>query len=333
MYKKIIFTLLVSTVFCTARAQEKKTNPRPLTMAEYDIAKNYTIADLDKDTYVKFNNAYILDRYEARKPFFITGDDGLKKRIDLYRLVAKEGMQEIGMMVFYTNEKGKIFKALVPDYTADGKVWEKYFQDIDNINKEEKNFVLKLSYILSRELSFQQYKVLNNGKAPSEEEATYGSDICFPGDEEVAMAGGFKKMLKDVKAGDEVITVDPLTKAASVVKVKGLSTHEAKNYALTSLVLIATTHHQSPAGTAIHLSTKVIQATPNHPMMTQEGNRKMAELAVGQEVLCLNDLTGRYDAYQIWQKDERAGGRQKVYNIVADGGTTFIMNGVMVMQK
>jgi hypothetical protein len=79
----------------------------------------------------------VLDRYESRKPYFITGSDGLKKRIDLYKLIAKEGMQEIGLMVFYTNEKGKLYKALVPDFTADAKVWEQYFQDIDNINKVE----------------------------------------------------------------------------------------------------------------------------------------------------------------------------------------------------
>jgi hypothetical protein len=333
MCKKTLLILFLAVAFFDSMAQQKAQNPRPLTMAEYDIAKNYTVADLDKDTYVKFDNAYILDRYQARKPFFITGDDGLKKRIDLYRLVAKEGMQEIGLMVFYTNEKGKVYKAIVPDFTADGKVWDKYFQDIDNINKEEKNFVLKLSYILSRELSFQQYKVLNNGKAPSEEEATYGSDICFPGDEEVAMANGFKKMLKDVKAGDNVLTVDPQTKAASIVRVKELTIHEAKNYALTRLVLIASKRMLSPEGTIVHLSTKVIQATPNHPMMTRGGSRKMGGLKEGEEVLCLNELTGAYDVYQVWQRDEHAGGRQQVYNIVADGGSTFILNGVMVMQK
>lgn len=333
MLKKLSFILLFAAISNAVLAQPKTVNPRPLTMAEYDKAKTYTIADLDKDTYVKFDNTYILDRYQARKPFFITGDDGLKKRIDLYKLVAKEGMQEIGLMVFYTDEKGKVYKAVVPDYTAEGKVWDKYFQDIDDINKVEKNYILKLSYILSRELSFQQYKVLNNGKNPSEEEATYGSDICFPGDEEVAMANGAKKLLKDVKSGDEVITVDPQTKNSSVVKVKELTIHDAKNYAITSLVLIASSSKETIAGKQIQLSAKLLKATPNHPMMTKDGNRKMGEINEGQEVLCLNESTGKYDTYTVWKKDEHAGGTQKVYNIVADGGSTFIMNGVMVMQK
>jgi len=331
--KKFLLILSLSLSINFVQAQQKTVNPRPITMAEYDKAKKYTIADLDKDTYVKFDNIYILDRYEARKPYFITGDDGLKKRIDLYKFLAKEGMQELGVMVFYTTEKGKIYQALVPNFTADGAVWEKYFQDIDNINKEEKNFVLKLSYIISKELSYQQYKVLNSGKNLSEEAATYGSDICFPGDEEVAMADGSKKLLKNIKAGDNVLTIDPSTKKTAVVKVKELTQHDAKNYALTKLTLMAGKSVKTSTGTEIKLSTKVLQATPNHPMLTKKGNLKIGAIVEGEELLCLNELTGKYEAFIVWKKEEFAGGTQKVYNMVASAGTTFVMNGVMVMQK
>ncbi|GGB00747.1 MULTISPECIES: Hint domain-containing protein [Mucilaginibacter] len=328
---KLTLTLLLSSSLYFAQAQT--VNPRPLTMDEYKKAQSFAIANLDNDTYVKFENTYVLDRYENRKPYFITGADGLKKRIDLYKLVAKEGMQEIGLMVFYTNEKGKLYKALVPDFTADAKVWEQYFQDIDNINKVEQNFILKLSYVLSKEVSFQQYKALNAGKDLKEEAATYGNDICFPGEELVTMANGDKKMLKAVKSGDEVITVDPLTKKSAAVKVKELTIHEAKNYALTQLVLVSAQTKNTAEGRQVKLNSKVLQATPNHPMLTKQGNIKIGEVATGQEVLCLNELTGKYETFTVLQKTEHAGGVQRVYNIVADGGSTLLMNGVMVMQK
>ena len=329
--RKLIVTLILTSLIYLSKAQT--VNPRPLTMDEYNKAQTFTIADLDKDTYVKFENAYVLDRYENRKPYFITGADGLKKRVDLYKLIAKEGMQEIGLMVFYTNEKGKLYKALVPDFTADGKVWEKYFQDIDNINKEEKNFILKLSYVLSKEVSFQQYKALNAGKDMKEESATYGNDICFPGDELVTMANGEKKMLKTVKAGDEVITIDPQTKKSSAVKVKELTVHDAKNYALTRLVLVAAVVRNTNKGQLVNLNTKILQATPNHPMLTKQGRLKMGQIAEGQKVLCLNEQTGKYETFTVLQKAEHGGGIQKVYNIIANGGSTLLMNGVMVMQK
>jgi hypothetical protein len=329
--RKLTLTLLLTSSLYFAKGQT--VNPRPLTMDEYKKAQTFTIANLDNDTYVKFENAYVLDRYESRKPYFITGSDGLKKRIDLYKLIAKEGMQEIGLMVFYTNEKGKLYKALVPDFTADAKVWEQYFQDIDNINKTEQNFILKLSYVLSKEVSFQQYKVLNGGKDLKEEAGTYGNDICFPGEELVTMANGDKKMLKAVKSGDEVISVDPATKKNMVVKVKELTTHEAKNYAITQLVLVSAQTKSTAEGKEVKLNSKVLQATPNHPMLTKQGNIKIGEVVTGQEVLCLNEQTGKYEAFTVLQKTEHAGGVQKVYNIVADGGSTLLMNGVMVMQK
>lgn len=331
--RNLLSTLLILFITTTAFAQDKPANPRPLTLAEYTKAKTYTIANLDNDTYVKFDNAYVLDRYESRKPYFITGSDNLKKRIDLYKFIAKEGMQEIGTMVFYTSETGKRYQALVPDFTADAAVWAAYFQDIDDINKVEKNFILKLSYVLSKEFSFQQYKVLNAGKDMKEESATYGNDICFPGDELVTMANGATKLLKDVKSGDEVITIDPLTKKATATKVKELTVHSAKNYALTQLVLVSAQENITASGTQVSLRAKVLKATPNHPMLTKQGKLKIGDIAIGQQVLCLNDVTGKYEAYTVLQKNEHAGGVQNVYNIVAEHGSTIMMNGVMVMQK
>lgn len=330
--RKLLLTTALALTVATGFAQEKIT-PRPLTLEEYTKAKTYTIADLDKDTYVKFDNAYVLDRYESRKPYFITGSDNLKKRIDLYKFVAKEGMQEIGTMVFYTTETGKKYQALVPDFTADAKVWATYFQDIDDINKVEKNFILKLSYVLSKELSFQQYKVLNNGKDMKEESATYGNDICFPGDELVTMSNGSRKLLKDIKSGDEVITIDPLTHKASAAIVKELTVHAAKDYALTQLVLISAKESNTAYATNVSLRAQVLQATPNHPMTTKEGRVKIGDITLGQQVLCLNEQSGKYESYTVLQKNETTGGQQKVYNIIAEKGSTILMNGVMVMQK
>ena len=84
-------------------------------------------------------------------------------------------------------------------------------------------------------------------------------------------------------------------------------------------------------GNQIHLSAKYLEATPNHPMLTKKGNLKIGSINEGEEVLCLNERTGKYDVYTVWKKDEYAGVTQKVYNMVADVGSTFIMNGMMVM--
>ena len=122
--RKIFLSFVLIGCMHIAEAQQSTGSSRPLTLAEYQKAKTFAVKDLDNETYVKFENAYILDRYEARKPYFITGDDGLKKRMDLYKLISKEGMQELGVVIFYTNEKGKQYQALLPNLTTDGNVWE-----------------------------------------------------------------------------------------------------------------------------------------------------------------------------------------------------------------
>ncbi len=310
-----------------------QTNPRPLTLDEYQKAKGFQIRDLDTESYVKFENVYILDRYEARKPYFITGDDGLKKRIDLYKLVAKTGMQEIGTMIFYTNEKGKRYQALLPDFTADGKVWEKYFEDIHAIDKEEKNFVLKLSYVLSKEMSYQQYKNLNQGKDLHAEAGTYGSDICFPGHQLVALAAGGHKPLRDICPGDQVVTLDPVTRQVAATEVQELVMHPAQNYALTRLEVVAVREQLTQRATHAQLTSQVLEATPNHPMQTQTGQKPVGEVEVGELILCLNPTTKAYEPYTVLRKQVYAGGEQPVYNMVASSGTTFLLNGVMVMQK
>lgn len=307
-------------------------NPRPLTMEEYDRAKTFTIKNLDEDTYAKFENAYILDRYEMRKPYFITGDDNLKKRIDLYNLIAKDGMQQLGILIFYTNEKNVVYKALQPNFTADAKVWEKYFEDIHAIDKTEKNFVLKLSYVLSKELGYQVYKSLNQGKDMAKESATYGNDICFPGDQEVTMTDGSTKLLSEVVPGDLILTVDNANRTASV-KVSRVVEHEPRNYALTRLTLVRTTETEDANGVNVHLSARTLKATPNHPMRTDKGDKQVGAIGVSEKVMCFDALTGKYEYFEVVNTREVVEGVQKVYSIEGREETPVLLNGVMVLQK
>ena len=332
MRKTIIFSALVFAATTISVAQD--VTPRPMTMEEYEKAKTYIVKDLDKDTYVKFGPDYVLDRYEMRKPYVITGDDGLKKRIDLYKLISKDGMQELGTQIFYTNEKGKQFVAIQPNFTANSKVWEKYFEDIHAIDKVEKNFVLKLSYILSKEMSFQLYKSMNNGKDMKEEAGTYGTDICFPGTQAVAMADGSSRLLSEIRAGDQVITIDPLTKKTVVAGVSKLISHEAKNYAITTLLVVNAKETVSNTVVYVALHAKTIEATPNHPMLTTEYvKKKMGDILIGESVICTNSITNEFEHYKVINKIEKAAGIQKVYNMELDKGTTAVLNEVMVLQK
>jgi hypothetical protein len=177
-------------------------------------------------------------------------------------------------------------------------------------------------------MAFQQYKNLNGGKEV-DEHATYGNDICFTGDQMVSMTNGQSKLLKDVKSGDQILSYNSQTQQEIVIEVKELLVHTAQNYAITQLTLIK----ETIIGSNILLQSKIIKATPNHPMKTSLGDKKMGEIAIGDGVLCLNKATGKMEEYQVLLQKEFTEGKQKVYNIEANTGTTLLLNGVMVKQK
>lgn len=324
---------LAAFIFSIAVCAQDIPNPRPLKMEEYEKAKTFAIKNLDEDTYAKFENAYILDRYEMRKPYFITGDDGLKKRIDLYNFIAKEGMQQLGILIFYTNEKNTLYKALMPNFTADAKVWEKYFEDIHAIDKVEKNFVLKLSYVLSKEMGYQVYKSLNQGKDLAKESATYGNDICFPGDQEVTLSDGTTKPLAMLSSGDRILSFDASTNRMTETTVERVIEHEARNYALTKLTLIRASETSQPEGVEIRLSARMLKATPNHPMRTNAGDKAMGLITTNEQVMCFDDLSGQYEYFTVVHKTEVVEGVQKVYSVEGKEEGPVTMNGVMVLQK
>ena len=326
--KKYSLSLLFAVITFHAWAQT-----RAMTPEEYEKCKTFTVKDLDKDTYVKFNNAYVLDRYEMRKPYIITGDDNLKKRIDLYKVIAKDSMLEIGTMVFYTNEKGKLYTVVMPGVNSSPNIWNKYFEDIHAIEKEEKNFVLKLSYVLSKEFSFQLYKAINGGKDLNTESGTYGTDICFPGDQLVTLADGSQKILKDIVTGDKIASLDTKTNQTSIVTVKELVVHTPKNYAITQLLVMNADEQDIENVHTVTLSGKVLKATPNHPVQTVTGKKQIGEVETGDQLLCMDENTKTFRTYIVINKTESAGGLQPVYNLVTDAGNTFIMNEVMVLQK
>lgn len=330
LFISVCTVLLLMSKTVTAQTENK---PRGLTAQEYTDAKTYNIKDIDNDIYAKFgNNQYIVERYEEKKPYFITGDDGKRKRIDLYALTKKGEDFPLATIVYYTTESGKRYTACLPNQFTDGKIWERYFEDIHAINNVEANYVLKLSYVLSKEFSFQVYKATLKGEAVDRSEAgTYGNDICFPGTNMIEMADGSRKMLQDIKAGDKVLVVDSVTKQQRVTAVKKLIRHDAANYTITSLTLLNTTTLSNDHD--VRISVQQIKATPNHPIQTQTGVKKIGAVTINDEVLCTNQVTGAISPYRVWLKQEKAGGKQTIYNIETHDASEVIINGVVVKQK
>ena len=332
-YRWISILMVAGVMMAGTNTNAQKTDSSGLTAGEYTKATQFIIQDLDNESYMKFEgNKYVAERYENGKPYFITGDDGMKKRIDLYTLTRKGDPAVIGTLIYYTTEKGTRYTACLPGRSAPGPVWEKYFEDIHAIDKKEPFFVLKLSYVLSREFTYQQYKASLKGKNPDRAEAgTYGNDICFPGEDLVELGDGRKIKIGEVRKGDEIMALDPQTGLVKKVSVQKLVAHASGNYAITTLLLLRATATGGPNEWSISLQE--IQATPNHPMATRTGSMRMGDVMPGQEILCKNKDGQAYSYFTVWSKEEYAKGIQPVYSLELSTNDLVSVNGVSARQK
>lgn len=86
-------------------------------------------------------------------------------------------------------------------------------------------------------------------------------------------------------------------------------------------------------GVEIHVKTKTLTATPNHPVATSGVRKNIGEIRIGEKLLCLDEKTQTYTTYTVWNSTEKSGGKQKVYNLELADGNTMLINNVLVLQK
>src|SRR5690349_10617463 len=76
-----LYLLGLAVIAVEATAQETKTENRSLSLEEFNKVKTFIPKNLDQDTYVKFENAYILDRYQMKPPYVFKYSDGIERKI------------------------------------------------------------------------------------------------------------------------------------------------------------------------------------------------------------------------------------------------------------
>lgn len=354
------FYFLIVLSFCILPLQAQNAAEldfMPTTAAIYDLVKKAPIKDPDQDTYVKINAQLVVDREETKKPYFITGDDGLRKRIDLYRVIQRDSMKQIGVLILYSNEKGKRFLSCLPTHLSNGEVWEKYFADIHQIDREEPNFVLKLSYVLSREYATALSRA---GKQDAvTESATYGNEICFSNgvailrqnSEEDSKEEGNQHLLQmvsvaNVLAGNRVGVWNRTLGRYQVDEVVEVKAHPAKNYAITAVWLAKEDCKELDAAIEVRLQIKKIEATPNHPIVPVEGAAErfgelgpLMKLAVfsnqaeEQNTAQSQAQSSELESWTIVFVKHYTGPVQQVFSVQTKSHQPLLLNGVLVEQK
>jgi hypothetical protein len=322
-----VCALLLGCFFLTTfsvSAQSDKS--RALTLDEYKKAKTLAIKDLDNDTYVKFENAYVLDRFEMKPPYVFKYSDGIERRVYLYRLLDNKTKQGMGMLaVYYTPGDGKKINVCIPSPESDKTVWAQYIDDLKDYNKAEAAFGSAFAYVMSREMSGMASG--STGGSTTGNKTDY--DVCFPAQALVTLADGSAKPIAEIKAGQKVASYNAQTGNLEIAVVQEVQTHEGKAYAITTL--LAANELVTASTTTQTAYIVALQATPNHPVLTQEGRKPMNQVKANDVLYVYNATSGAFDTFKVYAA-QSAETVSKVYNLVTDKGN-FLINGATVLDK
>lgn len=314
--------------FHVSFAQESADEITGLTVAQYDKAKTFKINDLEKDTYVKFENAYVLDRYQMKPPYVFKYSDGIERKIYLYNLLDNKTKKAIGTVALY-HSGGKTVNVCIPNATADKAVWAKYIDDLKEYSEKEKGMLSALSFTLSKEMSWLMASA--DGKAPAASSATTDYDVCFPADALVTLADGTEKKIADVQVGDQVAAYNPKTGKLENTQVEGVDIHQRKSYDVTTALLI---REESPTASLKSNVTEMIslEATANHPVWTASGQKALKEIKPGETLYGLNVAINQFEKYKVYQIIPANRTVTSVYSLQT-GSANYVVNRTVVLEK
>lgn len=321
-----IFLLLNISVAVAQPRENKGMSPEA-----YNTAKEVKIDDLDNDTYVKVADGnYVLDRYDMKPPYFITGDSGVKKRIDIYKFLDRETMSELGLVAFFTNtETNTTFNLVIPNLMSPAEVWNIYFDDIHQHDREENDVALKMSYVLSKEVAYLMQK--SSGVDMSAlDESNSDYDFCFPATALVTLSDGSRKTIAELAVGEEVAAYENGQMIRT--KIESIKVHKRNNITLSRALLTPEETVTAATSGIYHASATELIATANHPVVTEEGKKAMEDLKAGDVVYYFNQMTLKFERYQVFLVNNNFDTIDKVYNLTTQH-SNYIVNDVVVSEK
>lgn len=269
----ILFAFLL---LAPARAQEA---PHAMSAADYKALKGLMIKNMEKDTYVKFDAGYVLDRYEMKPPFVFKFSDGVERKIYLYRVYETGQMQELGLLAKYvTSKSDQVWNLPIPSAPSGKEAWGLYIDDIKDYDKATSGFAACLAFALSKETMQMLGGGTGETQASSDEEYEY----CFPADAPVRLADGTELPIALLRPGMMVATYGDQGQL-SATRLMAVRRHATRPSVLWQLEA-GLTETLTAGLRAPVAATLTLTATGNHPLLTPTGRRALADLRHGDVV-------------------------------------------------
>jgi hypothetical protein len=325
-----VLVLLLTGTSVVVFGQVASDAGRGITLEEYTKAKTFTFKNIEEDTYAKFENMYILDRYQMKPPYVFKYSDGIERRFYLYKMLDNKTKKELGMVaVYYLPAQKKAVNLCIPNAAASKEVWAMYIDDLKDLGAKESGLLSTYSYVLSREVSALSGS--GNGQAVSVAGTATDYDVCFPENARVMLPDGSERLIGEVKAGDQIAAYDLESGKLVQTVVEEVQVHEEKAYSLTSVMLFKEELTASAfiGGLSVNYH---MEATANHPVLTDKGRKTMKELTAGDNLYVYDGITGNVTVLKAMQVTHDIRTTSKVYNLVTSK-KNYLVNRAVVLDK
>jgi hypothetical protein len=180
------------------------------------------------------------------------------------------------------------------------------------------------------------YEYFIDGIKVSDLEYSEKADVyfggCFVENTPILNTENQEIKIKDVKSGMTVRTYNSLAKKMEISEVKQLLEHKDKEYSLTKVVFINS--NCLYASNSDELSLLEIQGTDNHPLLTNNGVKKIGELSLSDKLKYYNMSTGLVEECEILNIVKNNKKVNAVYNLKFSNKNSFyLVNGIPASSK
>ncbi|MDP5171810.1 MAG: hypothetical protein NWR72_16295 [Bacteroidia bacterium] len=244
--------------------------------AEYEQLKSLTIENLERDSYVVFEEeGYILDRYELKPAYVFNFSDEIERKVSLYLVYPLESEDTLASVMFYQREDLTIVLPL-PGANADREAWGLYIDDLKYVGEDEPGFLACVGFVVSKEFS----ALLAGSAGGQEEEGEY--EYCFAAKAMIQVAEGREIPVAEIIPGMEIMSWDHTQNDFTKTIVTGIDIHLREEIEMYEIwmtdpaVLLADNLHQPVL--------KRLYLTPNHPVETESGIMRADEIQTGMQI-------------------------------------------------
>jgi hypothetical protein len=240
-----------------------------------------------------------------------------QRNVKVNALIQESNLKVCAWMLIYQKSGSTPYYFCIPTQASDNEVWNKSFMDLRD-SKLSTDAYLAYTWTL-----YNLVGQLSNDY----------SNICFTANTKITMADGTQKSIINIREGDLILSYDYLTSKPIQSEVSKLIVHEDNQFKVSCITVSNDKLLFASSNNNYIDNTFVIEATSNHPIVTTNGIKTIADLTTNDKLLYFDFNNNEFYELPIIKTEKDIKKVEKVYNIKLIDNINYIANNLVVMMK